>query len=114
MEGFYVYDEIGKEIKIAEKAKPVKKNFSIATLILSFLLVVSILISASFAIEKNNVTDRLNEALALAKQNDNKEQPLRTSTPQNMKSPLRIISNPLLFMKCNPVIILRVYVKNII
>ena len=83
MEGFYVYDEIGKEIKIAEKAKPVKKNFSIATLILSFLLVVSILISASFAIEKNNVTDRLNEALALAKQNDNKEQPLPTSTPQN-------------------------------
>lgn len=83
MEGFYVYDEIGKEIKIAEKAKPVKKNFSIATLILSFLLVVSILISASFAIEKNNVTDRLNEALALAKQNDNKEQPLPTSTSQN-------------------------------
>ena len=33
--------------------------------------------------KKTNLTDRLNEALALAKQNDNKEQPLPTSTPQN-------------------------------
>lgn len=83
MEGFYVYDEIGKEIKIAEKAKPVKKNFSIATLILSFLLVVSVLVSVSFAIEKNNIADRLNEALVLAKQNDNKKPSTPTSSPQN-------------------------------
>ena len=71
MSGFYVYDEIGREIKISEKAKPVKKHFSISTIILSFLLLVSVLLSVSFGIEKNNVMDRLNEALATIRQHDN-------------------------------------------
>lgn len=69
--GFYVYDEIGREIKISEKAKPVKKHFSITTIILSFLLFVSLLVSVSFGIEKNNVMDRLNEALATISQQSN-------------------------------------------
>ncbi len=71
MSGFYVYDEIGREIKISEKAKPVKKHFSITTIILSFLLLVSLLVSVSFGIEKNNVMDRLNEALATISQQSN-------------------------------------------
>ena len=71
MSGFYVYDEIGREIKISEKAKPVKKHFSITTIILSFLLLVSLLVSVSFGIEKNNVMDRLNEALAMISQQSN-------------------------------------------
>lgn len=71
MSGFYVYDEIGREIKISEKAKPVKKHFSITTIILSFLLFVSLLVSVSFGIEKNNVMDRLNEALATISQQSN-------------------------------------------
>lgn len=64
MSGFYVYDEIGRAIKISEKAKPIKKHFSVTTIILSFLLFVSLLVSVSFGIEKNNVMDRLNEVLA--------------------------------------------------
>lgn len=71
MSGFYVYDEIGREIKISEKAKPVKKHFSITTIILSFLLFVSLLVSVSFGIEKNNIMDRLNEALATISQQSN-------------------------------------------
>ncbi len=71
MSGFYVYDEIGREIKISEKAKPVKKHFSITTIILSFLLFVSLLVSVSFGIEKNNVMDRLNEALATISRQSN-------------------------------------------
>lgn len=71
MSGFYVYDEIGREIKISEKAKPAKKQFSITTIILSFLLLVSLLVSVSFGIEKNNVMDRLNEALATISQQSN-------------------------------------------
>lgn len=71
MSGFYVYDEVGREIKISEKAKPVKKHFSISTVILSFLLLISVLLSVSFGIEKNNVMDRLNEALATISQQDN-------------------------------------------
>lgn len=66
--GFYVYDEIGREIKISEKAKPIKKHFSVVTIVLSFLLLVSILLSVSFGIEKNNVVDRLNDALATISQ----------------------------------------------
>ena len=68
MTGFYVYDEVGREIKISEKAKPVKKHFSVSTIILSFLLLVSVLVSISFGIEKNNITDRLNEALTMMSQ----------------------------------------------
>ncbi len=68
MPGFYVYDEIGREIKISEKAKPAKKHFSISTVILSFLLLVSVLISISFGIEKGNVMDKLNEALTTISQ----------------------------------------------
>ena len=86
MTGFYVYDEIGKEIKIAQKAKPIKKNSSVATLILSFLLVVSVLLSVSFAIEKNNMTDKLNEALMKSEQNKAKEPPTQTSPPQDKKT----------------------------
>lgn len=71
MSGFYVYDEIGREIKIPEKSKPVKRHFSITTIILSFLLFVSLLVSVSFGIEKNNVMDRLNEALATISQQSN-------------------------------------------
>lgn len=71
MSGFYVYDEVGREIKISEKAKPVKKHFSISTIILSFLLLVSVLLSVSFGIEKNNIMDRLNEALATISQQPN-------------------------------------------
>ena len=71
MSGFYVYDEIGKEIKISEKTKPIKKRFSVTTIILSFLLLVSLLVSVSFGIEKNNVMDRLNEALATISQQSN-------------------------------------------
>ena len=58
MSGFYVYDEVGREIKISEKAKPVKKHFSISTVILSFLLLISVLLSVSFGIEKNNVVKK--------------------------------------------------------
>ena len=71
MSGFYVYDEVGREIKISEKTKPVKKHFSISTIILSFLLLVSVLLSVSFGIEKNNIMDRLNEALATISQQAN-------------------------------------------
>ena len=71
MSGFYVYDEIGREIKISEKAKPVKKHFSISTIILSFLLLISVLLSVSFGIEKSNVMDRLNETLATISQQSN-------------------------------------------
>lgn len=71
MSGFYVYDEVGREIKISEKAKPIKKHFSISTIILSFLLLVSVLLSVSFGIEKNNIMDRLNEALATISQQSN-------------------------------------------
>lgn len=71
MSGFYVYDEIGREIKISEKAKPVKKHFSISNIILSFLLLVSLLVSVSFGIEKNNVMNRLNDALATISQQSN-------------------------------------------
>ncbi len=71
MSGFYVYDEIGREIKISEKAKPVKKHFSISTIILSILLLISVLLSVSFGIEKNNIMDRLNEALATISQQRN-------------------------------------------
>ena len=71
MSGFYVYDEIGREIKISEKAKPVKKHFSITTIIFSFLLLVSLLVSVSFGIEKNNVMVRLNEALVTISQQSN-------------------------------------------
>lgn len=71
MSGFYVYDEIGNEIKISEKSKPVKKHFSVTNVILSFLLLVSVLVSVSFGIEKNNVMDRLNEALStISRQSD--------------------------------------------
>ena len=71
MSGFYVYDEVGREIKISQKAKPVKKHFSISTIILSFLLIVSVLLSVSFGIEKNNIMDRLNEALATISEQSN-------------------------------------------
>lgn len=81
MSGFYVYDEIGREIKISEKSKPVKKHFPVTTAILSFLLFVSVLLSISFGIEKNNVKDRLNEALDTISQQSNvqvKEVPVIT------------------------------------
>lgn len=71
MTGFYVYDEIGREIKISEKTKPVKKHISISTIILSFLLIVSILVSVSAMIEKNNVMERLNEALTTISRQSN-------------------------------------------
>ena len=48
-----------------------KKHFSISTIILSFLLLVSVLLSVSFGIEKNNIMDRLNEALATISQQPN-------------------------------------------
>lgn len=78
MSGFYVYDEIGREIKISEKVKPVKKHFSISTVILSFLLLVSVLLTVSFGIEKNNVMDRLNEALVTISQQSSNQ---RNETP---------------------------------
>ncbi len=68
MSGFYVYDEVGREIKISEKAKPAKKHFSVSTIVLSFLLVVAMLLSVSFGIEKNNAMERLNDALATISQ----------------------------------------------
>ena len=68
MSGFYVYDEVGREIKISEKSKPVKKHFSVTTVVLSFLLLVSILLSVSLGTEKSNITNRLNEALATISQ----------------------------------------------
>lgn len=71
MSGFYVYDEIGKEIKVSEKNKPVKKHFSVTTFVLSFLLLVSLLVSVSFEIEKNNVMGRLNEVLATINRQSN-------------------------------------------
>lgn len=71
MTGFYVYDEVGREIKISEKRKPVKKRFSISNIILSFLLFVSILLSISFGIEKNSIMNRLNETLATTNQDPN-------------------------------------------
>lgn len=73
MTGFYVYDEIGKTVKISEKEKPVKNHISVSTVILSFLLIVSVLISVAFGIEKNNVTNRLNEELAAASQQLNNQ-----------------------------------------
>lgn len=70
MTGFYVYDEIGREIKISEKAKPAKKHGSLSTLILSFLLVVSVLLSVSFGIEKSNLAKRLNDTLSTMKEQE--------------------------------------------
>lgn len=64
MTGFYVYDEIGREIRITDKSAPTRKSLSVSTVILSFLLVVSILFSISFGIEKNKTAERLNNALA--------------------------------------------------
>jgi len=91
MSGFYVYDEIGREIKVSEKAKPVKKHFSISTIILSFLLLVSILLSVSFGIEKNNIMDRLNEALATIShqssiQTNEKPSTFKPEAPENVES----------------------------
>lgn len=68
MAGFYVYDEVGKEIKISEKVKPLKKRFSVSTIILSLLLIVFVLLSVSLGIEKNSIMSRLNEALATISQ----------------------------------------------
>lgn len=91
MSGFYVYDEIGREIKISEKTKPVKKHFSVATVILAFLLVVSILVSISFAIEKNNVTDRLNEAVAtISRQSNAKSDETPTVVEQKLPEDVEV------------------------
>lgn len=64
MSGFYVYDEVGKEVKIAEKAKPKKKNISVLTVVLAFLLLVSVLLTISFGMEKNNILEKLNQVIA--------------------------------------------------
>ena len=68
MSGFYVYDEIGKEIKISEKTKSIKKNFSASTIVLSFLLFVSVLFSISFRNEKENAIEMLNKTLETIEQ----------------------------------------------
>lgn len=80
--GFYVYDEIGREITIAEKAKPAKKPVSISTIVLPFLLLVSICLSVSLGIEKKNVTDRLNETLASIKKSEAVDEKL----PEDIKT----------------------------
>ena len=63
MTGFYIYDEVGREIKISEKAKPKKNNISLVNIILSFALVVMIILAISFNIEKNNIMDKLEMAI---------------------------------------------------
>ncbi len=65
MTGFYVYDEVGREIKISGKAKAAKKNISVSSIILSFLLIVSVMLTISFGMEKNNIMDKLNETLSI-------------------------------------------------
>lgn len=65
MSGFYVYDEVGKEIKLSKAEKPAKKPFSVSTVILSCLLFVSVMLTISMKFEKNNLTDRLNDALGI-------------------------------------------------
>lgn len=70
MSGFYVYDEVGREIKISEKSKPTRKNISVASVVLAFFLVVAVITAASFAIEKNNIEKRLNKTLKLVRQTD--------------------------------------------
>jgi len=64
MSGFYVYDEIGTEIKISQKKQTVQRHISIGTITLSFLLLLSIMISISVGIEKNIAIQKLNEALS--------------------------------------------------
>ncbi|MBO5453504.1 MAG: LysM peptidoglycan-binding domain-containing protein [Clostridia bacterium] len=65
MTGFYVYDDVGRKICISEKNKPSKKSISVSTVILSFLLFVSILLTISFGIEKDNYAKRLEESLRI-------------------------------------------------
>ena len=63
MTGFYIYDEVGTEMKLADKTKKSgRKSFPLAVVILSFLLFVSLILAVSFGIEKSNVMTRLNEA----------------------------------------------------
>ena len=64
MTGFYIYDDIGKKIEVAKKPEPAKKPVSYTNILLGFLLLVSILVSVSFGIEKNNVSKKLEEALS--------------------------------------------------
>ena len=65
MPGFYVYDDVGRKICISEKNKPSKKSISVSTVILSFLLFVSILLTISFGIEKYNYAKRLEVSLRI-------------------------------------------------
>lgn len=56
MSGFYIYDEVDEEINIVSRPKASKgRSVSVVTLIMAFLLVVSVLFNVSLTIEKNNV-----------------------------------------------------------
>ncbi len=68
LNGFYVYDEVGEEIKIAKGTKPAKKRISFLTILLAFLLIASAFLAVSFGIEKNSVAERLEEALDFIEQ----------------------------------------------
>ncbi len=59
MDGFYVYDQAGKQITVLDKPKPVRKQTSVMTVILSFLLLVSVLVSVSFGMEWRNALNQV-------------------------------------------------------
>lgn len=61
--GFYVYDDVEEKIIIDEAKKPKSRHFSVTTLVLSLLLILSVLLTVSFAVEKSIVSDKLNAAL---------------------------------------------------
>lgn len=61
MTGFYIYDEVGEKIKISNSENKPKRNSPVVDIVLSFCLIISILLTISFAIEKNNMMKKLDE-----------------------------------------------------
>ena len=60
MDGFHVYDNVGRSIKISEKPKKKKNIGALPGIILSFLLMVSVILTISFGIERNTLKAKLN------------------------------------------------------
>lgn len=79
MSGFYVYDEVGRSIKISEKTKRKRNSGALSSIILSFLLLVSVILTVSFGIERNNLKHKLNEVTS-ATQSDVQESDEKTET----------------------------------
>ena len=64
MTGFYVYDDAGKRIAVDEEPAPPKKHVSFSTVVLVVLLMISVLTTIVFGVEKNVANEKLEEALS--------------------------------------------------